>query len=304
MEQVAVLINPVAGGGRALPIGRQGVDLLRAAGLQVRELVGRDTADSLALSREAVALGMEAIYACGGDGIVHQAIQAVAQTDTALGVIPCGSGNDFARTVGVPLGDPAAAIAHSLTGSRLVDLGRVDVGQVGLGGVQQTWFGTVLASGFDSKVNDRVNRTRWPKGRLRYNLSIVAELAAFKPLPFRIEIDGVTTELEAMLVAIGNGSCYGGGMRICPTADITDGLLDVTVISRMSRSKLMRLFPSVYPGRHVLRPEVLTFQARSITTMAPAVNAYADGEYIAALPITCVAVQGALRVLGALPTDA
>lgn len=293
MEQVAVLINPIAGGGRALPIGRQAIKLLRATGLQVQELIGTDAADSLTITRQVVEAGVDAVYACGGDGIAHQAIQAVAHTDTALGVIPGGSGNDFARAIGVPLDNPAAAVAHSLLGSHEIDLARV-------GG---TWFGTVLAAGFDSKVNDRVNRTRWPKGRARYNLSILAELAAFTPLPFTLDIDGDLTELDAMLVAVGNGSSYGGGMRICPGALLTDGLLDITVVSRLSRLQLIRLLPSVYPGRHIERREVLTFQGRSITINAPQVNAYADGEYIDALPITCQAVPQALRVLGPLPVE-
>jgi diacylglycerol kinase (ATP) len=125
----------------------------------------------------------------------------------------------------------------------------------------------------------------------------VAELAMFRPLPFVLEVDGVRRELEAMLVAVGNGDSYGGGMRICPAAVLDDGLLDVTVVTRISRAKLVRLLPTVYPGRHVLRPEVLTFRCSSVSLSCPGVTAYADGEFVATLPVSCAVVPGALQVL-------
>ena len=138
---------------------------------------------------------------------------------------------------------------------------------------------------------------RWPRGRTRYHVAIVRELASFRPIPFVLEMDGVRRELEGMLVAVGNGSTYGGGMRICPGAALTDGLLDVTVVTTISRVKLARLFPSVYSGRHVLRPEVLTFRCETVTVSAADVAGYADGEFVAQLPVTCTAVRDAVRVL-------
>ncbi len=174
----------------------------------------------------------------------------------------------------------------------------VDLGRAG-----DRWFGTVLAAGFDSRVNDRMNRMRWPRGRTRYHVAILRELASFRPIPFVLELDGVRRELEGMLVAVGNGSTYGGGMRICPGAALTDGLLDVTVVTTISRVKLARLFPSVYSGRHVLRPEVLTFRCESVTVSAADVAGYADGEFVAQLPVTCSAVRGAGRMLASMPVS-
>ena len=143
------------------------------------------------------------------------------------------------------------------------------------------WFAAVLASGFDSKVNDRGNRMRWPHGRVRYNLAMVAELASFRPLGLSDQPGREDLDITAMLVAVGNGPSYGGGMRICPAASLTDGLLDVTVVSRLSRAKLVRLFPSVYSGTHLRYAEVLTFRATSVSLSAPDVTAYADGEFVA-----------------------
>ncbi len=223
----------------------------------MRECVSASADDAERFARRAVAEGCGALVVCGGDGIVHLALQAVAGTHTALGVIPAGSGNDFARAAGIPLGDLPAAVATICGGHSVsMDLGRAN----------GRWFGTVLASGFDSRVTDRMNSMRWPRGKARYHAAIVAELAAFRPLPFVLEVDGERREVEAMLVAVGNGSTYGGGMRICPAARTDDGLFDVTVITTLSRAKLIRLFPRVYPGTHVERREVLTFRCSELTS--------------------------------------
>lgn len=284
---VAVLVNPRAGSGRASTVGRRVVEVLRARGMQVRELVGSSADESETLARQAVSCGVDALVGVGGDGIVHLALQAVAQTPVVLGVVPCGSGNDFARSLGLPLRSPAAAVGTILAGhSTVVDLGRAG----------DRWFGAVLAAGFDSRVNDRGNRMRVPRGRTRYHLAMIAELAAFRPIDFSLTLDGELQELPAMLVAVGNGSSYGGGMKICPAASMGDGLLDVTVVTSMSRASLIWLFPSVYSGRHVRRPEVRTFRAATVRVAAADVSAYADGESLGALPLDCVSLPGAVRV--------
>ncbi|GAB2794391.1 diacylglycerol kinase family protein [Streptomyces daliensis] len=125
-------------------------------------------------------------------------------------------------------------------------------------GERRHWFGTVLASGFDSRVNDRGNRMRHPAGRLKYDLAMLAELAALRTVPYRLTLDDGEggearriVETEAVLVAVGNGSSYGGGMRICADASMTDGLLDVTVVGACSRTTLLRVFPRVYKGTHL-----------------------------------------------------
>lgn len=221
------------------------------------------------------------------------ALQALAGTRTPLGVVAVGTGNDFAHTLGLPVRDPAAAgklAAEALKGNRIRD---VDLGRVG-----ERWFGTVLASGFDSRVNDRGNRMRWPGGRFRYDLAMIAELAAFKPIPYRITLDGgEVREIEATLVAVGNGSSYGGGMRICSGARTDDGLFDVTVVGDCTRTTLLRVFPKVYRGTHLSHPKVSTHRVRTITLQADGVTGYADGEPLGALPLTAQCVPGAVRVL-------
>jgi len=137
----------------------------------------------------------------------------------------------------------------------------------------------------------------WPKGRMRYNLAILAELRVFHAVPFRLELDGEPLEREAMLVAVGNGSSYGGGMRVCPDALVDDGLLAVTVLGRISKPEFLRVFPRVYKGTHVQHPAVTVHSARTVSLQAPGVVAYADGERVGALPVRIECVPGALAVL-------
>ncbi|MET7848133.1 diacylglycerol kinase [Streptomyces avermitilis] len=291
-SEITLFVNPTAGRGRGAHAAQPAASALRAAGFSVRTILGENAEDALARAREAVAGGTGALVAVGGDGMAHLALQAVGGTRTPLGLVAVGTGNDFARALGLPVRDPAAAgrvIAEGLKGARLrdVDLGRVD----------GTWFGTVLASGFDSRVNDRGNRMRWPTGRFKYDLAMLAELAAFTPVPYRMTLDdGEVREIEATLVAVGNGSSYGGGMRICADAELDDGLFDITVVGDCSRTTLLTVFPKVYKGTHLSHPKVTVHRAAKVELVAQGITGYADGEPLGPLPLTAECVPAAARV--------
>ncbi|MFF7857564.1 diacylglycerol kinase [Streptomyces sp. NPDC007904] len=293
-SEITLFVNPTAGRGRGARAARPAASALRAAGFSVRTVVGTDAGDALARARAAVADGTGALIAVGGDGLVNLALQAVVGTGTPLGLIAVGTGNDFARALGMPLREPAAAgrmIADALKSGRVRD---VDLGRAG-----DRWFATVLASGFDSRVNDRGNRMRLGAGRFRYDLAMIAELAAFRPFPYRVTLDGgEVREVEATLVAVGNGPSYGGGMRICPGADLTDGLFDVTVVGDVGRGTLLRLFPTVYRGTHVDHPDVTVVRAARVELAAEGITGYADGEPVGPLPLSARCVRGAVRVVG------
>ncbi|MFK4102239.1 diacylglycerol kinase [Streptomyces sp. NPDC019531] len=293
-SEITLFVNPTAGRGRGAHAAQPAASALRAAGFSVRTVLGENAPDALARARAAVTEGTGALIAVCGDGMANLALQAVAGTRVPFGLVAVGTGNDLARALGLPVCDPAAAgrlIADALKDGRVHD---TDLGQVG-----GHWFGTVLASGFDSRVNDRGDRMRWPTGRLRYDLTMLAELAAFRPLPYRITLDdGEAREVEATLVAVGNGSSYGGGMRICPGADLTDGLFDITVVGDCSRTALLRVFPSVYRGTHVEHPKVSVVRAAKVEIVADGVTGYADGEPLGPLPLTARCVRGAVAVIG------
>jgi diacylglycerol kinase (ATP) len=159
------------------------------------------------------------------------------------------------------------------------------------------WFVTVLAAGFDAIVNERANAMTWPKGQMRYNLATLAELRTFRPLPYTLEMDGRSVRLDAMLVAVGNGASFGGGLRITEGASLDDGLLDVVIIKPMSKPGLVRTYPKLFKGTHVTHPQYEHHLVRTITVAAPGIVSYADGERFGALPLTIEAAPGALSVL-------
>ena len=155
----------------------------------------------------------------------------------------------------------------------------------------------VLAAGFDAIVNERANQWRWPRGPMRYNLAVLRELPVFRPIPYVLELDGRRMETEAMLVAVGNGPAYGGGMRVTPDASFDDGLLDVLILHGISTLEFLRVFPRVFKGTHTSHPAVEIVRAATVRLEATGIVGYADGERFGALPMTLEAVPGALTVL-------
>lgn len=293
-SRVTVLTNPMAGHGNAPHATERAVARFQELGIDVVAIVGKDAANARELAQQAVDEGTEAFVVVGGDGVIRLALQVLARSGIPLGIVPAGTGNDHAREYGLPTADPVAAVDVIAAGrTETVDLGLIK----GADG-SETWFGTIAATGFDSLVSDRVNRMRWPHGRMRYNLAIVAEISRLRPLPFRLVFDGerqVVTDLT--LAAFGNTRSYGGGMLICPNADHSDGLLDVTMVRAGSRTKLIRLFPTVFKGTHISLDEVTTERARTVIVDSPGINAYADGDYVCPLPVEISAVSSALTIL-------
>jgi diacylglycerol kinase (ATP) len=286
------VVNPSAGKGRAAKQVAAVAGRLRDGGASVSILVGSDAADAIVVTRKAVADGVDALVALGGDGMVHLALNAVAGTDTPLGIIPAGTGNDLAATLGLPVKDAVAAAG--IVSDRLNTNGAWPMDAIKVG---EKWFGCVLGAGFDSRVNDRANRMTWPKGKSRYNIAMLAELGVFAPLPFDLVVDGERITTEAMLVAIGNAKSYGAGMKVTPDADVTDGLMDVMILGPVSKPEFLKTFPKVFKGTHTTHPAVTMRRAKIVELSSPGVTAYADGEYLADLPIRCECVPGAVRIL-------
>jgi diacylglycerol kinase (ATP) len=287
-REIALLTNPTSGKGRGARVSAAALTRLRDAGLRVQALQGRDADEALDLARESVARGVDALVVCGGDGMVNLGIQAVATTGTPLGIIPAGTGDDVARYFDIPRRDPLAAADRVVAGAtRTIDLARC----------HGRYFATVMAAGFDAMVNERANRMTWPKGQMRYNLATLLELRTFEPLPYTLDLDGTTLQLSAMLVAIGNGSSFGGGLRITEGARMDDDLLDVVIIKPITKLDLVRTYPKLFKGTHTTHPQYERHLARKVTVAAPGIVGYADGERFGPLPITIESVPGALEVL-------
>jgi diacylglycerol kinase (ATP) len=235
--------------------------------------VGTSAADAEQRTAHAVAAGARALVAVGGDGMAHIGVNVAASAQVPLGIVPAGSGNDLARALGLGGLDPASAVAVMVradaAGGVDIDLGRVDLGRIDGGHDGQRYFGCVLSTGFDAAVNARANRMHGPGGRARYPVAMLAELGAFRPLPLSVTVDGERHDHHAMLVAIGNAPSYGGGMRICPAASLTDGLFTITVVDEMSVPELLRLFPRVYRGTHVQHPKANVYVGRRVHVASP-----------------------------------
>ena len=287
--RVALVVNPVSGRRQGERIANDAERLLQVLGHETARIQGDDAHHAREQLTKAFETGVDIVVVVGGDGALHDVLPVVVGRDVTVGLLPAGTGNDTARSLGIPVRDPRAA-TQVLLGGRTRD---IDLAQTG----RDEYVVTVVASGFDSKVNERANAMTWPRGNMRYNISIVAELREFQPLPFEITLDGVTIERMAMLVAVGNGPSFGGGLRICEGASMDDGLLDVVVINPLSKLKLLRVFPKLYRGTHVTIPEFERHRVREVTLSSPGVVAYGDGERLGPLPMTTTVRPGALRVL-------
>jgi len=294
--RIAFAANPVAGAGRGRAAARAALPVL-AEELVVDDVTGPDADTSAAALADAVRAGVDAVVVSGGDGMVHLAVNVVAESGTPLGIVPAGTGNDIARELGVPR-DPAAA-ARVATQALLFGRRRpVDAVRCRpAAGGPARWFAGVLAAGFDAVVNERANGWRRPRGSAKYALAMARELPVFRERSYLLELDGHPLQVRAMLVAVANGPAYGGGMHISPDAQFDDGLLDVVVAGPISRLELVRMFPLVYSGRHLGHPRVHVHRAACVRLESAGVVGYADGERLGPLPLLCEAVPGALSLL-------
>lgn len=299
MRTLAVAINPTASFGRGREVGPQVVAMLRGQGLVVHELVAPSLDMLRAEAAARLAAGVDALVVVGGDGMVNLGVELTAGTGIPLGIIPSGTGNDMARGLGIALDDPEAAVQGMLAaldrGPRVIDAARIDYGTGPSAGSRR--FACVLSAGFDAIVNERANRMRRPRGRSRYTIALLVELARLRPIDYRLVVDGVEHRERALLVSVGNNTSLGGGMKVTPAALLDDGLLDVMLVRPLSRLEFLRIFPRVFAGTHVTDPRVVTMRGRRIRIEADGIVAYADGERIAPLPIDVEVEPGALRVL-------
>ena len=289
---VAVLVSPAAGRGRGTTLAGAVLGAFQDAGFSPELLPATTGAEAERQAGEAVAAGTRAVVAVGGDGTVHAALQAVAGTTTPLALVPAGTGNDLVRALG-GLPDPVAAARAAAADLKAGDTRTVDAGRTG-----DRWWATVLCCGFDSAVSDRANRLRWPRGRRRYDVAVLAELARLRPRELTLVLDGESRTLPITMVAVGNTAWYGGGLKICPGADPSDGLFDVTVVGASTRLELMRTKPRLTEGTHVDHPSVSVFRASRVELSSPGVTTYADGEPVAPLPAVAECVPRALTVIG------
>ena len=283
-------INPLSGRGHARKHALVAKKHFTELGIPVKLVEGESLVDfRQKFLRDLGHEPVSGVVAFGGDGFIHEIIQHIVPREIPLGVIPCGTGNDFARSIGV----------HRLSLTQQLDLiVHNDAQPIDLGRVGKVWFAAILSSGFDALVNERANGMRWPRGRMRYNIALLEKIVDLRAHSYRIRMDENHFDIEATLVTVANGPSYGGGMKICPDAKIDDGLFDVMVLAQVSRIELLKVFPKVYSGKHVGHPAVTIYQCQEIEIKGSG-SSFADGEPISSLPLSAQCVSNALKVWAA-----
>jgi len=290
-----IIANPISGSGRGMDFAERARGMLSGNGVNVEVRFTSARGEAEALAAKAVDSGYSRVAACGGDGTVHEVVNALAGTDVALGILPCGRGNDFARAAGIP-SSPEKAASMLLQGHvRSFDLGKVN----------DRYFSTVVTLGFDSEVARLVYDGEVPfKGMVAYLWGLARMLRTYGGVGLRMTGDFGTVNQTVLLAATGNTSTYGGGIKIVPKASPTDGELDICLVRMMSAARVLRIFPRVYWGGHLSHPDIFSYRTGSLKleTEQPVVL-FADGEPVGETPADIIAVPGALKVICPVPAD-
>lgn len=294
MKPIGVLVNPAANRGRGNLVGDQVFALLRQAGIAAVSLTS-ESAQAAKAKAEALISNQDlaGVVAVGGDGTAQLGVNICVPNQIPLGIVPAGSGNDQARELNIPLSDIPAAVSNiieSLNAPRRVDVMKVK------NPTREFWSLGSISAGFDALCAKRANGLKWPKGPNSYVAAMLLELPSFKPIKYQLEADGVKREISSMLCGVANVKNFGGGMKISPQSDITDGELEVFILHEVSRPKLLKIFPTVYAGEHVKYPEVEIFRAKSVRISNDSFPMTCDGELVGEAPFTVDVHPGGLQV--------
>ena len=294
MKPVGVIVNPKANRGRGKQSGEEVFAELAKLGIAAINLSGPDAKSALEKGQLAISeQDLSGIVAVGGDGTAQLAVNLCVPNQLPIGLIPAGSGNDQARELEVPRNSITDAVNHlvqHLESPRRVDVMRVKTN------TREFWSLGSISAGFDALCAQRANGLRWPKGPNSYVAAMLLELPKFEPIEYHLDVDGEKRSLRAMLCGVANVKNFGGGMKISPESEITDGELEVFILHEVSRRRLLRIFPTVYEGKHLDFPEVEIFKARSVSIANDSFPMTCDGELIGPAPFSAEVHQGALQV--------
>lgn len=284
------IINPVAGRGKALRIWHDLQQQLASSNIKYDYVFSQAPGHTTELATQAVAAGYTACIGVGGDGTLHEMVPALMNSTTALGCVPAGTGNDFARALSLPrhIPDIIALLASNYRH------------QIDVGLLNGRPFLNAASVGFDAVVADTTNK-RFKKvhGVVPYLLSVFTTLKNFHNAPLEIFIDNKPAiRQRCLLVAAGNGQYYGGGLRICPKAELTDGLLDICIAGDLAKLDILATLPRLFTGSHISHPKCTYTRGCSMTITGPPLPVQADGQIVGTLPISLAIAPAAIWVLG------
>ncbi len=288
-DKILIIANPKSGNNRGLQHAELARALLTQNGISVAVRYTKARGDAEVIAFKAVEEGYSCVVACGGDGTVNEVVNGIVGTDVSLGILPSGRGNDFARSVNIPFSPQKAAMVL-LKGHKVIcDLGKVN----------NRYFATVVTLGFDSEVAKFVYQGSGPfNGVLAYLWGVIRTLRRYKGIDLRISGEFGVAVQKVLLVATGNTSTYGGGIKIVPNADPTDGKLDICIVRMMSIGQILKLLPSVYRGAHLNHPSILSYRACKIRLETEGPMAlFADGEPVGETPVEIISSSGIIPVI-------
>ncbi len=289
-QDFVLITNPISGKGKAAAVAEQSLQRLTAEGYTGRLELTTQSGDANRIAQEAIENGLHWIIACGGDGTIHEVVNAIGEKpDVILGVLPCGKGNDFAEALKIPT-KPIEAIKVLLAGAtRQVDLGKIG----------DYYFDTIVTCGYDAEVSRRVTEEGTPfSGTAAYVYTAITTLFRYRSPTVRLEGDFGSYEGKILLTATGITSSYGGGMKIVPEAVIDDGLFNVCIIEPVPHRTVLRLLFTLFWGGHAGHPAVQMHRTKSLTIETdPPILLYADGERICYTPATVEIVEHGLTVI-------
>ena len=289
-QEFVLITNPISGKGKATVVAEQAFQRLAAEGYTGQLELTTQADDAKRIAREAIENGSRWIIACGGDGTIHEVVNAIAEKpNIVLGVLPCGKGNDFAEALKIPT-KPVAAIEVLLAGAtRQVDLGKIG----------DHYFDTIVTCGYDAEVSRRVTEEGAPfSGTASYVYTAITTLFRYQSPDARLAGDFGSYEGKILLTATGITSSYGGGMKIVPEAIIDDGYFDVCIIEPVPRRTVLRLLFTLFWGGHAGHRAVRMHRTKSLTIETdPPILLYADGERICYTPATVEIIERGLTVI-------
>ena len=295
MKPLGVILNPAANRGKAKAVGAKVFQYFAEAGIPVVNLSGET---ALAATEKANVMiksqDLSGIVAIGGDGTSQLGMNLAVPNQLPLGLIPAGSGNDQVRELGISLTDTKAAVDNII--ASLDEPRRVDAMKVSVSG-REFWSLGSISAGFDALCATRANSLKWPKGPNSYVAALLLELPSFKAIKYHLDVDGEKRVIDAMLCGVANVKNFGGGMKISPNSEITDGELEVFILHQVSRGRLLRIFPTVYKGGHLKFPEIEIFKAKSVKISNDSFPVTCDGELVGNAPFSAEIHPGALRLL-------
>lgn len=283
-----LIINPKAGKGKSLKALRAAEEIFRARNIPYAVFYTDKPKGAVDLARRAFESGATDIIAVGGDGTLSEVLNGLPDPSAVnIGLIPCGTGNDFAASAKIPL-KPAAAAELILSGSpRPTDYLQTDAGIRGI---------NIIGTGIDVDVLKRCRASKLLRGKLQYVFSLVVSVIKFEFYRFTCRIDGREDKREALIACVGNGRQFGGGIPMCPEAKIDDGLMDCVIAGRMKKSAIPAAFVSLLRG-NILKKKftVLERSARVEVEPEKPMTVQVDGELYEDLPFRVTLVPGGMR---------